>query len=86
MKATLKMNRMLQIPLASAYLCTDCNCIGNCADRCPLCASQVLLGLASVLNREVKAESEALPMMGMVNHEAGMEAGRTYDNYRSIAA
>jgi hypothetical protein len=45
------------IPLASAYLCQDCDCVGNSATRCPACASTALLGLACVLNRnEVEAE------------------------------
>ena len=39
-------------PLASAYLCPNCNCIGNCARQCPACASPVLLALAVVLNRQ----------------------------------
>jgi hypothetical protein len=46
---------MLQhIPLTSAYLCQDCNSIGNCARQCPACASEVLMSLAGVLNREVE--------------------------------
>ena len=45
---------MLQhIPLSSAYLCQDCNSIGNCARQCPACASEVLMNLSGVLNREV---------------------------------
>ena len=49
---------MLQhIPLASAYLCQDCNCIGNCARQCPACASEVLMSLSGVLNREVEQVS-----------------------------
>lgn len=40
------------IPLAGAYLCQDCNSVGNSAMNCPACASTVVLGLASVLNRE----------------------------------
>ena len=40
------------IPLATAYLCQDCNAVGNCAMICPACASGVLLGLAGVLDRE----------------------------------
>jgi len=40
------------IPLANAYLCQDCNCVGNCAKQCPACASAVLMGLAGVLDRE----------------------------------
>ncbi len=43
------------IPLASAYLCQDCNSIGNCARQCPACASEVLMSLSGVLNREVDA-------------------------------
>jgi len=53
---------MLQhIPLESAYLCQDCDCVGNCSTHCPACASTALMNLASVLNRnEVEAEM-ALP-------------------------
>ena len=40
------------IPLMKAYLCQDCNAVGNSAMSCPACASSVLLGLAGVLNRE----------------------------------
>jgi hypothetical protein len=40
------------MPLANAYLCEDCNCVGNCAEQCPACASEALMGLAGVLNRE----------------------------------
>jgi excinuclease ABC subunit A len=48
---------MLQyIPLTSAYLCQDCDCVGNSATHCPACASTALLGLACVLNRD---ESQA---------------------------
>lgn len=47
---------MQLIPLSSAYLCQDCNCIGNNANHCPACASSALLGLAGVLDREPKKE------------------------------
>jgi len=50
------------IPLTSAYLCQDCNSIGNCARQCPACASEVLLSLSAVLNREV--EEVAAPKYG----------------------
>jgi hypothetical protein len=50
---------MQHIPLESAYLCQDCNCIGNCAERCPACASAVLLNLAGVLDRELDREDES---------------------------
>jgi|SRR5579863_2334268 len=45
---------LLHIPLGSAYLCQDCNSIGNCARQCPACASEVLMSLAGVLDREVE--------------------------------
>jgi hypothetical protein len=48
----MKLNSMQHIPLASAYLCPNCGCIGNCSERCPACASTALLGLASILDRE----------------------------------
>ncbi len=49
---TMKLNSMQHIPLASAYLCPNCGCVGNCSERCPACASIALLGLASILDRE----------------------------------
>jgi len=45
---------MNHIPLTSAYLCQDCDAVGNCATRCPACASGVLLGLAKVFGRQVE--------------------------------
>jgi hypothetical protein len=45
---------MQHMPLTSAYLCQDCNCIGNCAQQCPACASEALMGLAGVLNRRTE--------------------------------
>ncbi|MGD0157337.1 MAG: hypothetical protein ABSB50_14665 [Terracidiphilus sp.] len=48
----MKFISMQYIPLASAYLCPNCSCVGNCPERCPACASSALLSLASVLDRE----------------------------------
>jgi hypothetical protein len=42
-------------PLASAYLCEDCQCVGNTAIRCPACASTALMNMALVLNRDADA-------------------------------
>jgi hypothetical protein len=53
----MKLTHMQHIPLASAYLCPDCNCIGNCASQCPACASPVLLALANVLDRKPERDS-----------------------------
>lgn len=55
---------MLQhIPLRAAYLCQDCDSIGNSAVRCPACASEVLLGLSAVLDREVVVERKPVAHM-----------------------
>jgi hypothetical protein len=43
------------IPLANAYLCQDCDSVGNNAMRCPACASEVLMGLAGVFDRKEDA-------------------------------
>jgi len=40
------------IPLGFAYLCQDCDAVGNSSEKCPACASEVLLCLAGVLNRD----------------------------------
>jgi hypothetical protein len=45
---------MQHMPLTSAYLCQDCNCVGNCAQQCPACASEALMGLAGVLDRKTE--------------------------------
>jgi len=47
---------MQHIPLSAAYLCEDCDSIGNCSERCPACASEALICLSGVLNREEESE------------------------------
>jgi hypothetical protein len=49
-------SEMQHIPLGFAYLCQDCNSVGNSAKKCPACASEVLMCLAGVLDRQVGAE------------------------------
>jgi len=56
MKKTYPM--MEHFPLTSAYLCPDCNCVSNCAVQCPACASQVVMSLAAVLDREAQSRRE----------------------------
>lgn len=51
---------MQHMPLSSAYLCEDCHCVGNCAEQCPACASEALMGLAGVLNREQPKEKSQI--------------------------
>jgi hypothetical protein len=36
-------------PLSEAFLCSDCNFVGNCSTQCPACASSVLMSLNNVL-------------------------------------
>jgi len=48
---------MQHIPLSTAYLCQDCSVVGNCPHQCPACASSVLMGLASVLDRKQEKRS-----------------------------
>jgi len=51
---------MSHIPLKFAYLCPNCNCVGNCAVQCPACSSAALMSLASVLDRAEACESVGL--------------------------
>ena len=58
------LTEMQHIPLGYAYLCQDCNSVGNSAKKCPACASEVLMCLAGVLDREASAEVRS-PAYGM---------------------
>jgi hypothetical protein len=49
---------MQHFPLKSAYLCQDCDSIGNNSGKCPACASTVLMSVAGVLDREVMVAEE----------------------------
>ena len=51
----MSLQKLQHISLKSAYLCQDCNAIGNSSRHSPACASEVLLSLAVVLNREERA-------------------------------
>jgi len=49
------------ISLENAYLCSDCNRIGECSTHCPSCASRHgMMSLASVLNRSTEEDVEEL--------------------------
>lgn len=43
---------MQHIPLRSAFLCQDCNSVGNNVHHCPACTSTALLSLECVLDRK----------------------------------
>lgn len=75
-------SHMQHIPLASAYLCPDCNCIGNCASQCPACASPFLLALANVLDRKPERAS-VLPYAYNYRH-AGRRAYLVEGKLRAI--
>jgi hypothetical protein len=51
---------MTYMPLSSAYLCQDCDAVGNSSMQCPACASEALMALACVLDRKETGESEDL--------------------------
>jgi hypothetical protein len=54
--------KMQHIPLASAYLCQDCDSIGNHSSVCPACASMALLSVAGILDRSLaKEEMHVVP-------------------------
>ena len=59
MKHLTKQLSMPVIPLSVAYLCQDCSIVCNCPDQCPSCASSVLMGLSSVLERKQEKKSRA---------------------------
>jgi hypothetical protein len=60
----MKVVSMQHMPLTSAYLCQDCNCVGNNAMQCPACASTALMGLAAILNRP-EEEEVRMPVTSM---------------------
>lgn len=39
------------INLGDAYLCTECEAVGNCANRCPRCQSSALIAISRVIPR-----------------------------------
>lgn len=57
---TMTCDTLQHIPLATAYLCQDCNCVGNSSTCCPACSSRVLLCLAGVLDRKVEVAGARL--------------------------
>ena len=59
----MRLRKLLHIPLEAAYLCQDCNAIGNSSMHCPACASEVLLSLAVVLNRQEEAATLESPYL-----------------------
>jgi hypothetical protein len=62
---------MQHMPLSNAYLCGDCNCVGNCAEQCPACASGSLMCLAGVLDREMPAEAQQVNIAHVHSRSSG---------------
>jgi len=61
---------MQHMPLATAYLCQDCNCIGDNARQCPACASEVLMNLAGVLDREENGSNSKIGSSRKMSYSA----------------
>jgi hypothetical protein len=78
--AGMKFAMMQHMPLMSAYLCPDCNCVGNSASHCPACNSGVLLSLSCILNRQEKVEpqgrSESMEYAGIVQSHTAPLSGK----------
>ncbi len=47
----------IHLPLAQAYLCPDCDSVGNLVEQCPACGNVAVLPLAQVLKTGQKRES-----------------------------
>jgi hypothetical protein len=62
------------IPLSTAYLCQDCNCVGNSPYHCPACASGVLMGLEPVLNRKQDKRSRRRSLTEFPAWQARLQA------------
>jgi hypothetical protein len=45
------MRELVFINLGDAYLCTDCEALGNSANRCPRCQSQALITISRAIPR-----------------------------------
>jgi len=73
------LDTMQHIPLSSAYLCQDCDCVGNCSMQCPACASGVLMGLAGVLER--KEEQDVVKEFAPDPCTEGLEGYRGWTRY-----
>lgn len=43
------MRELVFINLGEAYLCTDCEALGNSANRCPRCQSQALINISRAI-------------------------------------
>jgi len=61
--------KLIHFPLNRAYLCQDCNAVGNDPAHCPACASKALMGLALVLDRVDAMQARKLPLFPVL---AGM--------------
>jgi hypothetical protein len=59
-------------PLKDAYLCTDCDQVGNCATQCLCGSTHGLLSLSAVLNRRKPVMAETTAILAML-HEVGQE-------------
>ena len=45
------MRELTFVNLADAYLCSDCEAIGDSPDRCPRCQSSALFAITRVIHR-----------------------------------
>jgi len=65
---------MSHIPLNSAYLCQDCDAVGNSSMRCPACASEALMALACVFSRKRRSMEESISGFSAGGMNSGVAA------------
>lgn len=65
---------MQSIPLQNCYLCADCSCVGDSANRC-LCGSQHgLMSLSAVLNRSASGVCAEITLANVAKAVDELEA------------
>lgn len=46
-----KVQDLQHFHVSQAYICVDCDHVGNSANQCPSCASESLVSVSAVVNR-----------------------------------
>jgi hypothetical protein len=68
-------------PLSKAYLCENCQCVGNRSESCACCGSRSILSLGSILNRETVSEyDEERVLYGLEMNDPIWDTGKTRKN------
>jgi hypothetical protein len=52
---------VVAFPLKHAYLCANCDCVGNWGTKCPVCQSEQLLSMDKLLSSDTETEKNPTP-------------------------